>query len=194
MLQALRRRLTYANVVASLALFVALGGVSYAAVKLPKKSVGPAQLKKNAVTKVALGTDAVTSEKVENGSLLARDFKSGQLPAGLPGAQGPKGDPGLKGDAGLAGAVGRPGVSEYERIETIHNVAPGDLGVTIGAQCPPGKKLLGGGGVVQDSKLHITYLFPQANDVFALTAVLLPGQTITGNSQAFVEALCGKVG
>ena len=45
---------------------------------LAKSSVGTAQLKKNAVTSV----------KVENGSLLAADFKAGQLPSG------PKGDPG----------------------------------------------------------------------------------------------------
>jgi hypothetical protein len=35
-----RPRLTYANVLASLALFVALGGSSYAALQLPKASVG----------------------------------------------------------------------------------------------------------------------------------------------------------
>ncbi len=40
MLREVRSRLTYANVVASMALFVALGGVGYAAVKLPKNSVG----------------------------------------------------------------------------------------------------------------------------------------------------------
>ena len=36
---ALRRGLTYSNVVATLALFIALGGVTYAAIKLPKNSV-----------------------------------------------------------------------------------------------------------------------------------------------------------
>ncbi len=41
MLRRIRSRLTYSDVVASLALFIALGGVSYAAVKLPKNSVGP---------------------------------------------------------------------------------------------------------------------------------------------------------
>jgi hypothetical protein len=38
-----RPRLTYANIVASLALFAALGGVSYAATTLPKSSVGSAR-------------------------------------------------------------------------------------------------------------------------------------------------------
>ena len=43
----LRQRLTFANVVSCIALFVALGGVSYAATQLPKNSVGAKQLKRN---------------------------------------------------------------------------------------------------------------------------------------------------
>jgi hypothetical protein len=46
----LRARLSYANVVATLALFAALGGASYAAVTLPPNSVGPRQLRRGAVT------------------------------------------------------------------------------------------------------------------------------------------------
>jgi hypothetical protein len=56
---------------------------------LAKNSVGTPQLKKNAVTSV----------KVKNGSLLAADFKLGQLPAGPQGPQGPKGDAGAAGTA-----------------------------------------------------------------------------------------------
>jgi hypothetical protein len=52
---ALRAHLTYANVVATLALFIALGGASYAITTLPANSVGPAQLAKGAVTPSALG-------------------------------------------------------------------------------------------------------------------------------------------
>jgi hypothetical protein len=42
-------RLTYANVVATLALFIGLGGVSYAAITLPANSVGREQLRADAV-------------------------------------------------------------------------------------------------------------------------------------------------
>ena len=91
------RHLSYANVIASLALFIALGGISWAAVALPKNSVGTTQLKKNAVTGAKLGRDAVTGAKVRNGSLLASDFKAGQVPSGPAGAQGPKGDTGPPG-------------------------------------------------------------------------------------------------
>ena len=43
-------RLTYSNVVATLAIFIALGGISYAATNLSKNSVGTKQIKGNAVT------------------------------------------------------------------------------------------------------------------------------------------------
>ncbi len=71
----------YANVTATLALIVALGGTSYAAIKLPASSVGSKQLKKRAVTNSKLRASSVTSAKVKNGSLLSRDFRVGQLPA-----------------------------------------------------------------------------------------------------------------
>ena len=76
-----RLRPSPAMVIACLALGVALGGTSVAAIQaLPKNSVGTKQLKKN----------AVVSAKVKNRSLLAVDFKAGQLP------RGPKGDPGAE--------------------------------------------------------------------------------------------------
>lgn len=102
-----------------LALFIALGGVSYAAT-LPKNSVGPAQIKSLAVKSSDLGKNAVTSSKVKNGSLLSVDFKPGQLVSGAPGPAGPvgpkgdigaKGDPGVKGDPGADGAAGAPGIA-----------------------------------------------------------------------------------
>ena len=80
-----------AMVVALTALFVALGGGAYAAISLPKNSVGAKQLKKNAVTGKKIKRNAVSSAKVKNFSLLADDFKAGQLPTGAKGEQGPPG-------------------------------------------------------------------------------------------------------
>jgi hypothetical protein len=93
------KRLSYANVVASLALFLTLGGVGYAATQLPSNSVGTPQLKAN----------AVTSAKVKNGTLLKADFKSGQLPKGATGAKGATGSAGPQGAAGPQGTQGVPG-------------------------------------------------------------------------------------
>jgi hypothetical protein len=68
-----------ALVIALVALFVALGGTGYAALKLPKNSVGTKQLKKNAVTGSKIKANAVTSSKVKNGSLTGADINLGAL-------------------------------------------------------------------------------------------------------------------
>lgn len=78
-------------VVALLALIVALAGTAYAAVSLPKNSVGAKQIKKN----------AVSGAKVDNGSLSVDDFASDQIP------QGPKGDPGTPGTDGVTQVIVR---------------------------------------------------------------------------------------
>lgn len=70
MIPAVRKRLTYSNVIASLALFVALGGVAVAATQLPRKSVGAKQLKRGAVTTAALRKQAVTSGKLAPKSVI----------------------------------------------------------------------------------------------------------------------------
>ena len=62
----MRRHITPSLIISVMALFVALGGASYAAIKIPKNSVGAAQIKKN----------AVTSTKVKDRSLLATDFRT----------------------------------------------------------------------------------------------------------------------
>jgi hypothetical protein len=110
LLAKLRSRLTYANVMATIAVFVSLGGSSYAAVTLKRGSVKSKHLGKN----------AVTSKKVKNRSLLARDFKPGELPEGARGAtgpaglrgpsgqRGPEGDRGPKGDRGVPGPLVQP--------------------------------------------------------------------------------------
>jgi hypothetical protein len=59
-----RERLSYANVMSTVAVFIALGGGAYAAKQLPKNSVGPKQLRKNAVTKVKLRKNSVVTAKI----------------------------------------------------------------------------------------------------------------------------------
>jgi hypothetical protein len=97
-----------AMVVACLALIVALGGTSVAAVSqlVPRNSVGPRQIQFGAVTGPKIRNNAVTSAKVANRSLLRVDFAPGQLPAGPTGPQGPSGPAGAAGPAGPAGAIG----------------------------------------------------------------------------------------
>jgi collagen triple helix repeat protein len=125
MLARLRAHLNYSNVLATAAVFAALGGTGFAAA-----TIGTAQLKNGAVTNPKLASNAVTSVKVKDGSLLVKDFKLGSLrgtvvgpqgptgpagpagptgptgPVGPQGLQGPAGPPGAAGTAGLPGAVG----------------------------------------------------------------------------------------
>ena len=155
----MRRHITPSLLISCIALFVALGGASYAAVKLPKNSVGNPQLKKG----------AVTGAKVKDGSLSSSDFAGG-LPQGPPGpqgatgAQGPRGETGAKGDSGAkgetgaqgeqgpqgiqgiqgpAGTNGTNGVSGYEVVTTAPTTVSGfDIRA---ATCPPTKKAIAGG-------------------------------------------------
>lgn len=79
MLKRLRPRITFANVVSCLALFVALGSGAYAATQLPKNSVGPKQIKKNAVTTAKIKKQAVTAAKVKNGTLTGTQINVSTL-------------------------------------------------------------------------------------------------------------------
>jgi hypothetical protein len=63
-MQKWRPSFTYANVIATLALFLALGGGAYAATQLPKNSVGSKQLKKNSVTAAKIQKGAVDPSKI----------------------------------------------------------------------------------------------------------------------------------
>src|SRR4051812_15959059 len=135
------KQLSYANVMATLAVFMVLGGGAYAATKLPKNSV--------------------TTVQVKNGSLLEKDFKRGQLPAGLQGAKGdngelgPQGIQGLPGTNGSNGTNGKDGIDGHKGADAATHVrydlassgglASGSGGAT--AHCnQPGEKMIGGGG------------------------------------------------
>jgi hypothetical protein len=65
----LRSRLTFANVVSCLALFVALGSGAYAAIHLPRNSVGARQLKKNSVTGAKVKNDSLTGSDILTSTL-----------------------------------------------------------------------------------------------------------------------------
>jgi hypothetical protein len=124
------RRPSPALVIASLALLVALTGTSYATVlNVPKNSVGTPQLKRNAVKPAKLAPNAVRTAHVLNGSLLAADFRTGQIP------QGPKGD---------TGPAGPPGTSGYQTVREQTAANSSNL-KQLSASCPAGKRAVGGG-------------------------------------------------
>jgi hypothetical protein len=76
----MRPKLTFANVISCLALFIALGGLAVAA-GLPKNSVGTKQLKKNAVTAVKVKDGAIGATKLQDGAIGATKIQEGAIGA-----------------------------------------------------------------------------------------------------------------
>lgn len=76
----IRKRLTYANVMSSIAVFLVLGGATaIAAGQLGKNSVGSKQIKKNAVTTAKIKKNAVTTAKIKNGAVTGAKVNAGTL-------------------------------------------------------------------------------------------------------------------
>jgi hypothetical protein len=84
------RRPSFPTVISLIALFVALGGTSYAVIKLPAKSVGNRELKSNAVTSAKIRPRAVS--------------RSDLAPSARSGARGPRGPAGPAGPGGPSAA------------------------------------------------------------------------------------------
>jgi hypothetical protein len=136
----MRKHLSYANVVATLALFSALGGSAYAALRITGRDVVDGSLSGADVRDGSLGgTD------VRDGSLRARDFRTGDLPAGARGPAGPQGAPGPAGPAGVAGPQGAAGsngapgvVRAFGVVNADGSLAPGAKGIVSSRAVRPG--------------------------------------------------------
>ncbi|MGI8414066.1 MAG: hypothetical protein ACR2QA_16555 [Solirubrobacteraceae bacterium] len=125
-----------ALVVASLALAVALGGTSYAALALPPASVGTSQLRGGAVTTAKLAARAITSAKLARGAVtsasLARDaVRNANVRAGA-------------------------GVSIVYRSGGAQIAANSQRAVYTA--CPPGTNAVGG-GETPDDPLHVFLVY-----------------------------------
>ena len=111
---------------AVLALFVALGGTSYAAA-----TIGSADIKNNTIQSQDVKQNTLTGADVKDGSLDAKDLNAGTAlagPAGCgpTGSQGPKGEPGAAGAPGAEGAQGSAGATNaYVKYLLNLNFAPG---------------------------------------------------------------------
>src|SRR3954451_19159528 len=113
--------------IACFALLVVLGGTGYAAVQ-------------------ALPRNSVTSVQVRDRSLLARDFRAGQLPRGAtgpPGPAGPTGPPGPAGPAGSSGAGAR-----WALVRPDGGIAAQSGGITLAAHPSSGNYLLNFGSAI----------------------------------------------
>ncbi len=102
--------------------------------------------------------ESLTGKDVRNGTISGTDVRDGSLtkddfsgslvgPQGPQGPEGPKGATGAKGEPGAPGAPGTPGTPGVSALEyiTIGNSVAGKSTEYWGADCPAGKKVLGGG-------------------------------------------------
>jgi hypothetical protein len=135
--RALRDHLSYANVMATIAVFLVLGGGAYAAATLPNNSVGTAQLRPAAVTRSKLADDSVSTSQLVHNSVTRN-----RLSAGLRALLAQAGQPGPPGVTGPAGPKGADGASagrvQYDAAATATPVATTILdipGLTIQAGC-----------------------------------------------------------
>jgi hypothetical protein len=219
MIDPIRKRITYANVVATLALFLALGGAAVAASQLPRNSVGPRQLKRGAVTtaklrkkavtaaKLAprsviagklgpnsvapwnLGNGAVTTPKLGEGSVIARSIKNGVVTTNK-----------LKNEGVTTPKLGNESVStaklgkESVTLGKLSNEVAPLLGTLKPGQTLRGVFDVGGIEVVRDS---VSYPFPLLNSPTA--TLLKPGETnancagLGGGNEQTPQATAGNL-
>jgi hypothetical protein len=205
-------KLNYANVIATIALFVALGGAAVAA-GLPKNSVGTSQIKRGAVTAVKikrgaitsgkiapkavsagklganavlpgnLGNGIITTEKLSDGAVLASKIKNGVITTNK-----------LANGAVLTGKLGDDAVTSGKLADgavTPAKLSPGVIGQLLGT-LKSGETLrgvfdLGGtvptGAIGDTTRSAMSFQFPLQNA--PTVTVLQPGQT---------TAACGGLG
>ena len=175
-MNALRRyRPRHATVVAYLALFIALGGTSYA---VATGSIGSPQIKDNSVRSKDIRNNEVRSKDVKDGSLVAADFDDARLPRGRPGRQGRTGPAGPA-VAGPQGAQGPAGVSGLERVRT-DSAANSDSPKLVVATCPAGKRVIGTGANITGAKNGATST-SFVTDVVIDSIIPSPETTVPGS-------------
>ena len=153
------------NAIAYAALFVALGGTSYAALKLPANSVKAKQI----------ASGAVGTAEVRNGSLRPADFRRGVLTAGPQGPQGPAGPQGPQGPKGDTGDRGAPGASAVRYFVA----ARADGTVTAASPCTTVEKL-GAAGAYR-------VYFPERINACAPSATIFGAPLGPGSSEGAIN-------
>jgi len=136
--------LSYANVMSTLAVILALTGTAYAAATITGRDVV-----NSSITGIDVRNRSLTGADVRNRSLRAVDFARGQLPRGATGPAGPAGPRGATGPAGPAGPRGATGPAGAPG-------APGSPGLTgppgpITGELPSGVTLRGVWGIAARS-------------------------------------------
>jgi hypothetical protein len=77
-----RKRLSFANVTSALALFIALGGTSYAAITLPANSVGRPQIRSSGVGQSEIAANAVGRSEIRTGGVAQKELRNNSVGPG----------------------------------------------------------------------------------------------------------------
>jgi hypothetical protein len=152
---------TYANVVSTLALFVALGGGAYAAATLPARSVGARQLKRDAVITSKIRRNAVDGSKVLNNSLTGADIDESTLRKVRSAVRADRAVAAVTAltaarattatDAAHAAAAGALDDVAYESTTaSLPGIDESNVPTTASAGCDPGTQVIAGGARVDD--------------------------------------------
>jgi len=152
----LRSHLTYANVTATLALFLALGAGTATAAKM----ITGGNVKDNSLT----GRDvrSLTTRDIRNSSLLAADFRAGQLP------RGERGQPGPAGTLGLAVREGPQGHGD------CFSSCEGPYSLSREVKCARGERATGG-GVKAPALANYNAVVTESRPTFEGSPTPLPG-------------------
>lgn len=217
----LKRHLSVANVLSCMALFIALGGTAYAAVKLKPNQVKAVNIAKQAVTNAKLKTQAVTSGKIKNGGVVNADLGAGAVTgskiakeAVTSGALAKKAVTEAKlapesvgtgkidneaiSSAKISSAVWKQLLKNVTYVtETSANNSEEEKSVT--ASCPTGKEAIGGGARINSPasvKVVTSGTYPAVASNNARTGWIATGREFaeeTGNWQIVAYAVCAEL-
>ncbi|HEX4306876.1 MAG TPA: hypothetical protein VHZ54_12630 [Solirubrobacterales bacterium] len=178
----LRRKLSYANVISTLCLFLLLGGgAAFAATRLPKNSVGTRQLKNGAVTLGKLSSSTTLALQGAPGATGPGGAVGSVGPRGPQGDKGEKGERGEEGEAGELGEEGGIGLTgprgekgdEGEQgvsgLSGLHEVVatqiiPKESSAVARAHCPSQENATGGGSFVEGDGTRLAWSSPEPEE------------------------------
>ena len=165
----MRPKLSYANVVSTICLFLLLGGgAAFAASQLGKNTVGSKQLKNNAVTTAKIKKEAITAAKVKKGTLTGKQVNGSTL-------------------TGVSAAS----LGTVQYVAAVVTITPGPGGTIGTATCPSGQKVIGGGATVTDPKVSfVNEAAPSPDRNAWLANAFILG---SGSSSLTVTAICTPV-
>jgi hypothetical protein len=154
------------NTIALIALFLALGGTTYAAVSLPANSVGAKQLKKNAVINKKIKANAVTGGKVKNDSLTGADVVEGSLGT-VPSATNATNATNAANATNATNATTATNAANATNASKLGGYAAGEL-TRVGSASNPGDHSIGAGNSLD--VISTTLTVPKKSNVLVIAS------------------------